>query len=129
MCFFSFSQISENVWRLTKEASIPVSGTRYLLPTKYSTFKLDIAKLDTILAQAPMEFSTVADTKKVIISLPMPDEEEIIMQFALVTHERTENSPAHQFLKQQMIEVIEEWRGKYDLPSLADLREQRGFAF
>ena len=61
------------VWKNIKETSIPISGTRYITPTEYRTVALKESELLPILDAAPMEFTTLAQTKKVQLELPLPD--------------------------------------------------------
>ncbi|MCR9173903.1 MAG: M12 family metallo-peptidase [bacterium] len=60
-------------WTNMKESSIPVSGTRYIVPISYRTVHLDKQELTPILDNAPMEFTPLALTKLVTVDLPMPD--------------------------------------------------------
>ena len=61
------------VWTDVAEAGIPAVGTRYITPTEYRTVRLDVDLLRTILDQAPMEFSPIAQMTQTHLTLPMPD--------------------------------------------------------
>lgn len=69
----SSSLTATGPWTNMKESSIPVSGTRYIVPTSYRTVRLDANELIPILDNAPMEFSALAQTKFVTVDLPLPD--------------------------------------------------------
>ena len=53
------------------ESEIPVSGTRYIKPTKFLTFKLDISRMHQVLSQV----KRIDDPGyiPVFIELPKPD--------------------------------------------------------
>ena len=80
--FLSFAQSSSDVWNEVKEDRIPPSGTRYIVPTEYSTFRLDRVGLQAILVQAPMEFTAAAQPSNVLLTLPLPDGSEIPFRIA-----------------------------------------------
>ncbi|XOV67311.1 MAG: reprolysin-like metallopeptidase [Fluviicola sp.] len=60
-------------WTNMKESSIPITGTRYIVPTSYRTVHLDETELELTLDQAPLEFTPQAQAKMVTIDLPLPD--------------------------------------------------------
>ena len=63
------------------------------------------------------------------LPLPLPDDEELFLQFVLVSHERTRHSLAHRFMYDKLIEVVEGYRERSGLPTLPEMRKLRGFAF
>ena len=82
------------IWRDVDEARLPIAqaGTRIIKPRRYRTVALDIVALRTILAAAPMEFtSQAASGGRVTVNLPTPDgkfsrflvEESPVMEAAL----------------------------------------------
>lgn len=74
---FGFSQSTGDVWRAVKEDRIPPSGTRYIVPTEYATFRLDRTALQSLLGTAPMEFTQAGQNSNVILNLPLPDGTEV----------------------------------------------------
>lgn len=71
MAYSQLSKGSKGPWRMVNEASIPATGTRYIHPTNYLTFKLDVAQMQEKLALA----KRIEDPNyiPVIIDLPKPD--------------------------------------------------------
>jgi PKD repeat protein len=67
------SQNKEDVWQNVDEALIPKNGIRYIQPTKYRTVQLNIQSLKTLLDQAPMQNTSVAQNTQTLLELPMPD--------------------------------------------------------
>ena len=71
---------------------------------------------------APPLFMEQDELAKDLVALPLPDDEEISIKYVMVTHERVDSSPAHQFLHGEILYIIENFRDKYGLPCLEDLR-------
>ena len=51
------------------------------------------------------------------------------VKFVVVRHRRVEKSPPHVFFYQQVLTVAEEFRARYDLPPLAELRRLRNLDY
>ena len=83
---------------------------------------------DYVMPNLPV-FVEEEDLSKDIVALPLPDDEELLLQFVLVSHERTRHSMAHRFMYDKLIEVVEEYRLKNGIPTLPEMRKLRGFAF
>jgi subtilisin-like proprotein convertase family protein len=65
---------STNPWKFVPETVMAEkSQARQILPSKYLTATLDVAMMKSRLAEAPLWQTQAAETKEVIISLPMPD--------------------------------------------------------
>ncbi len=64
---------TEDLWKDVNETTIIEKNDRRIIPLFYRTVELDLNRLEAVLNQAPMEFTESAKTKKVVISLPMPD--------------------------------------------------------
>ena len=64
-----------------------------------------------------------------LISLPLPEGEELNLKYVMVHHQRIEKSPMHQFLMKEILTVIEDFRQQYHLPSLTELRRQRNLSY
>jgi DNA-binding transcriptional LysR family regulator len=78
---------------------------------------------------APPLFMEQDDIAKGLIALPLPEEEELSIAYVMVTHERVAHSLAHQFLRKEILQVIEAFRRQYDLPGLEEMRAQRNLAY
>jgi DNA-binding transcriptional LysR family regulator len=59
-----------------------------------------------------------------LIALPLPGDEEITITYVMVSHERIRHSAAHEFMRGEILEIIERFRHKYGLPCLEDLRDR-----
>ncbi len=68
---FAQSKHQKGPWQHVQEEAIPVSGTRYIFPTKYLTFRLNVAELHTQLDQALREDDPAY--VPVTIVIPKPD--------------------------------------------------------
>jgi hypothetical protein len=74
LCSVGFSQTTKTqkgTWKLTAETEIPESGTRYIKPTKFVTFKLDVAKMQQVLSQVKRIDNP--NYIPVFVELPRPD--------------------------------------------------------
>jgi hypothetical protein len=67
------SSSTDNIWADVDEASISFVNRRDIIPERYRTLSLDLARLDALLASAPLESSKVAQTVKVVVPIPLPD--------------------------------------------------------
>ena len=87
----SFAQKSTNTnpWSFVTDAEVNRLGQeRHITPTIYHTAQLKIDKLKAILEEAPDRFSPEAETKIVILTLPLPEGgfEEFRIQEASIMH-------------------------------------------
>jgi DNA-binding transcriptional LysR family regulator len=64
-----------------------------------------------------------------LVALPLPEGEQISIKYVVVRHRRVGNSPAHEFLYQEILETTEYFRRMYHLPNLAELRKQRNLDY
>jgi DNA-binding transcriptional LysR family regulator len=78
---------------------------------------------------APPLFMEQNDLSDTLIALPLPGGEDVTMKYVLVNHQRINQSPAHEFLYREMLEVIDIFRLKYNLPPLAQLRKLRNLDY
>jgi hypothetical protein len=49
----------------------------------------------------------------------------VTLRYVMVNHQRVNHSAAHDFLYREMLWVIDHFRSRYGLPTLAQLRKQR----
>ena len=68
---FAQTNVVVGPWTQINESSIPVSGTRYIKPTQFLTFSLDVEEMRTTLASARR--LTDPNYTPVFIHLPRPD--------------------------------------------------------
>ena len=61
------------LWSEMDERSLNLIGERWIIPQSYRTLALDLETLDSLLAQAPLEFSPEAQEGSPVITLPLPD--------------------------------------------------------
>jgi len=61
------------IWQDVNELGIQSQGQRDIIPDKYRTVAADIAALDNLLAQAPMEGQASGQSGPTVLALPMPD--------------------------------------------------------
>jgi hypothetical protein len=64
----------DNVWQGISDSGLKKrSAERLIVPNVYSTFRVDKSALNSLLDNAPREFSEAARTEEVIMTIPMPD--------------------------------------------------------
>ena len=81
----------DGIWQRVSEESIQKTSSRITTPKAYLSFRLNKDILQSLLKQAPMEFTAASKSINVILSLPLPDgrylrfriEESPIMQSGL----------------------------------------------
>ncbi|MFY7990398.1 MAG: hypothetical protein ACOVO3_06680, partial [Fluviicola sp.] len=78
---FAQSKSEKGPWRRVNESSIPATGTRYIIPTSYLTFRLDVDQMRQTLSQV----KRIDDPNyiPVFIDLPKPDGSSSIYQVQL----------------------------------------------
>ena len=86
---------------------------------------IQVVRHTDCLFPAPPLFMEPADISQELIALPLPDDEQVTLKYVMVNHQRVNNSAPHQFLYGEMLQVIDCFRTKYKLPTLAELRVQR----
>ncbi|MFT5279973.1 MAG: hypothetical protein ACI9P8_001612, partial [Bacteroidia bacterium] len=64
---------SSSFWNTIKESEIEMGGTRYIDPTSYETFQLDIDAIDEVLLTSPTEIVGQLTPSNVVFSMPDPD--------------------------------------------------------
>lgn len=94
------------------------------LPTAISV----VLSSDSVFPAPPL-FMDEDDLSRGLITLSIPENEELSISYVLVWHERTAHSLAHRFLREEILQVIEAFRQKYNLPKLAEMRAQRNLAY
>lgn len=106
-----------------------VAQVQPLLRTDHLPTALRVVLESDYVLPAPPLFMDRDDLARDLVSLPAPTGEDLAISYVMVSHERIEHSPAHAFLRGEMLTVIEDFRRAAGLPSLGDLRVQRGLAY
>jgi DNA-binding transcriptional LysR family regulator len=118
---FHVPQHSSFIQRLTQV--VPRLRTDHL-PTAIRV----VLESDCVFPTPPI-FMDGDDLSRGLITLPMPEGEELSISYVLIAHERVAHSRTHRFLREEILQVIEAFRLKYNLPSLEELRLQRNLAY
>ena len=90
---------------------------------------IQVVRHTDYLFPAPPLFLEQADISGELIALPLPEGEQVNLRYVMVNHERVNASPAHDFLYREILQVIDSFRLKYGLPTLAQLRARRKLAY
>jgi DNA-binding transcriptional LysR family regulator len=99
------------------------------LQTDQLSTAIQVVRQSDYLFPAPPLFMEQGDISQELIALQIPEGEEVSLKYVMVKHPRVDRSPAHQFLYEKIIEVIECFRNEYGLPSLAQLRARRNLDY
>lgn len=86
---------------------------------------IQVVRNSDYLFPAPPLFVEQNDISGELIALPMPGGEDVTVKYVMVNHPRVNHSAPHDFLYREMLEVIDLFRIKYDLPPLAEMRKLR----
>lgn len=114
---------AESAFMRHMETAVPALHTDQLLTA------LQVVRESDYLFPAPALFMEQADLNMGLVALPFPGEENISVKHVLVDHERFYSRDAHDFVYRSILAVIDEFRAKYSLQSLAQLREQEKLAY
>ena len=90
---------------------------------------IQVVRHTDYLFPAPPLFLEQADISTELIALPLPEGEQVNLRYVMVNHQRVNHSAAHDFLYREILAVIESFRSKYGLPTLAQLRAQRNLQY
>lgn len=86
---------------------------------------VQVVRHSDYLFPAPPLFMEQDDISKELIALQLPEGEDVTVKYVMVNHDRVTRSAPHDFLYRLMIEVIDAFRARYNLPPLEQLRELR----
>lgn len=110
------------------DAAAVLEYERRVIP-RYKTDDLQtavqIVRQSDCLFPAPPMFIEQFNMSRYIVALPLPVIGDISIKYVVVRHKRVMNSAPHQFLYNEIIAITEEFRERFKLPSLADLRSNR----
>lgn len=90
---------------------------------------VQIVRETDCLFPAPPMFIEQFNLHKYIIALPLPKLDKVSIKYVAARHKRVLGSPPHEFFYQQVLAVTEEFRARFKLPSLAELRRNRGLEY
>jgi len=93
---FAQSKAATSLWQEIDESAIPATGTRYIKPTTYLTFSLDVEAMKATLA--PVKRITDPDYVPVFITLPKTDGR-------MATYQVNENATMSEGLAEQFPEI------------------------
>lgn len=86
---------------------------------------IQVVRHSDYLFPAPPLFLEQAELSGELIALPLPEGEEVNLRYVMVNHQRVNTSAAHDFLYREILQVIDDFRANYGLPTLARLRAER----
>lgn len=89
---------------------------------------LQVIRESDFIFPAPPLFLEQFNLARKITALRLPGDPPGV-KFIVARHRRVEKSPPHQFCYQQILDVAESFRARFDLPPLAELRRQRKLAY
>ena len=89
---------------------------------------LEVIRQSDFIFPAPPLFLEQFNLARKLVALKLPGEAPGV-KFVVARHRRVEKSPPHEFFFQQMLDVAEEFRARYDLLPLAELRRQRNLDY
>lgn len=86
---------------------------------------IQVVRNSDYLFPAPPLFLEQDDISKDLIALPLPEGEDVTLKYVMVNHQRVNHSAPHDFLYKEILWVVDYFRARHDLPTLAQLRKQR----
>lgn len=113
----------ESVFMRHMAAAVPDLSTDQLLTA------IQVVCSSDYLFPAPPLFMEQADLSMELIALPFPKAEEVSLKYVMVDCQRFHSAAAHDFVYHEILQVIDTFRVKYALPSLAQLRETKKLAY
>lgn len=90
---------------------------------------IQVVRQTDYLFPAPPLFLEQADISGELIALPLPEGEQVSLRYVMVNHRRVDASAAHDFLYREILQVIDSFRVKHGLSTLAELRAQRSLDY
>jgi DNA-binding transcriptional LysR family regulator len=90
---------------------------------------IQVVRSSDYLFPAPPLFMEQADLSMDLIALPFPEAEEVSLKYVMVNHVRVNSAAAHDFLYREILQVIDNFRTKHSLPSLAELKVHKKLAY
>ena len=101
---FSFAQ---KIFMETDESEITTTSTRYIIPKKYTTFKIDSDLLSTLLSKAQHEEEINVQQSDLIINIPFPNGGTYAFRFVESPVMSLNLSSRHQNIKTYLAESLE----------------------
>jgi len=95
------------------------------LQTDQLSTAVQVVRQSDYLFPAPPMFIELDDISKDLVALPLPEFEDVNVKYVLVNHHRVNRSAPHEFLYREILQVIDIFRTRYNLPVLAQLRKLR----
>lgn len=113
----------ESVFMRHRATAVPELSTDQLLTA------IQVVRSSDYLFPAPPLFMEQGDLSMDLIALEFPKAEEVSLRYVMVDHQRFRAAAAHDFVYREILHVIDNFRVKYSLPSLAELREIKKLAY
>ncbi len=125
------SELHEIQFHVPKDSNIIQRLTQVVprLRTDHLPTAIRVVLNSDFVFPTPPLFMEEDDLSRSLITLPMPEDEELSISYVLVSHERIAHSLEHDFLRTEILQVIEAFRLKYNLPGLEELRRQDKLAY
>ncbi len=92
------------------------------LRTQHIAVALEVLQASDFVFPGPPFFIQQTDLSDAVVALPIPGEQDIMVKFVIVCHERVAQSPAHQYLLTHIAAAVESYRVSNGLPDLAAMR-------
>jgi DNA-binding transcriptional LysR family regulator len=90
---------------------------------------VQIIRQTDCLFPAPPMFIEQFNLHKHIVALPLPMLDKVSIKYVAVRHKRVLGSPPHEFFYQLILAVTEEFRARFNLLPLEELRQVRGLEY
>lgn len=99
------------------------------ITTNHVITALEVVRQTDYIFVGPPLMAELEDFHRSITNLQLPAEDEINFLFVLIYHQRIADSPAHNFLRDLLLEVTERWRITHALPPLQQMREAHQLSY
>jgi DNA-binding transcriptional LysR family regulator len=90
---------------------------------------IQVVRSTDYLFPAPPLFIEQADLSMDLIALPFPEADKVSLKYVMVNHVRVNSASAHDFLYREILQIIDDFRAKHSLPTLAELKVQQKLAY
>lgn len=99
------------------------------LATEHLFTALQVVRATDHICAGPPLFLGQEDLSDELIALKIPDEEDLMLKFVIVHHERIAQSAAHVFMFEQFMSAVEQYRFINGLPGFEEMRRIRNLDY
>ena len=92
------------------------------LTTDHLFTALQVVRSTDFIFAGPPIFVELQDLSRDIITLDIPDTDDLSFCFVIANHERLNDSPPHQFIYELILDAVREWRLQHELPDFDEMR-------